>query len=411
MKLPFASNKGISFINALFTSTSAICVTGLTVLDTGKDFTLFGQIIILFLIQIGGLGIMTFSVLFLLFLKDKMPWNAKIAIKTTYSDKYFDLKYLIKSIIAVTAVVETVGALFLFIYFYFNGFSLKKALFTSVFHSVSAFCNAGFSLFSNSLINYQGSWFVNLVIMFLIISGGIGFTVFLDIKRKKLSLHSKIVLTVSGILILLGACAIFFAEYSNALSGYDLNRKIAVSLFQSVTTRTAGFNTIDLNRLKDFSLIVIMMLMFIGASPGSCGGGVKTTTFTVFLLTLVSTARGRDFINIFKRTIPKEIIFKSFAIMLISVSTLITGILALAYFDPTPMNRFDFLSSTFEAFSALGTVGLSMGYTHKLTMGGKIVIIFLMYIGRVGPLTLLLGLRYGSKKKMIQYAEENVMLG
>ncbi len=409
--LPLSSIKGISFIDALFTSTSAICVTGLTVLDTGKDFTMFGKIVILVLIQIGGLGIMTFSVLFLLFLRDKMPWNAKIAIKTTYSEKYFDLKYLIKNIIAVTVMVETVGTLFLFIYFHFHGFAFNNALFIALFHSVSAFCNAGFSLFSNSLIDYQESWYVNLIIMFLIIAGGIGFTVFLDIRRKKFSLHSKIALTVTGILILLGTLFILFSEYSNSLAQLDLNGKILVSLFQSVTTRTAGFNTVNLNQFKDFSLIIIMMLMFIGASPGSCGGGVKTTTFTVFLLTLISTARGRDYINIFKRTIPKEIIFKSFAIILISVSTLILGILALAYFDPTPMNRFDFLSSTFEAFSALGTVGLSMGYTQKLTMGGKIIIILLMYIGRVGPLTLLLGLRYTSKKHMIKFAEENVMLG
>ncbi len=409
--LPVSTYNGISYIDALFTSTSAICVTGLTVLDTGKDFTFFGKTVILILIQLGGLGIMTFSVLFLIFLKNKMPWNAKIAIKSTYSEKYFDLKLLIKNIVIATVVIELTGAFLLFVYFYFHDLKFGNAVFVSIFHSVSAFCNAGFSVFSNSLIDFQGNWYINIIIMCLIIAGGIGFTVYLDIRQKSLSLHSKIVLTVSGLLILTGTVAIFFSEYSNAFAGTDFSNKLLVSLFQSVTARTAGFNTIDLNKFKDFSLIVIMLLMFIGASPGSCGGGVKTTTFTVFWLTLFATARGRDYINIFNRTITKEIIFKSFAIMLISITALLLGILALAYFDPTPMNRLDFLSSTFEAFSALGTVGLSIGYTHKLTLGGKIVIIILMYIGRVGPLTLILGLRYRSRKHMIQYAEENVMLG
>ncbi len=410
LKLPFCTYNGISFINALFTSTSAVCVTGLVVVDTGKDFTLWGQMVILFLIQIGGLGIMTFSVFFLIFLKEKIPLNAKVAITSTLSKDYFDLKKLILHIFIVTIVVELSGALLLFIYFYNNQFALGKSIFYSIFHSISAFCNAGFALFSNSLIPYQTNWYVNLIIMFLIIAGGIGFTVYLDIKNNKFSLHSKIVLSVSTGLILIGTLLIFCFEYNNSLHSFSLNNKILISLFQSVTPRTAGFNTVDLTKFKDVTLITIILLMFIGASPGSCGGGVKTTTFIVFILTIFSTAKGRDYISIFKRTIGKEVIFKSFAIILISITFLLLGIVGLSICDNTPMNRGDFLSYTFEAFSAIGTVGLSLGYTAKLTTVGKIIIISLMFLGRVGPLTLVVALR--SKKRVnLKFAEENIMIG
>jgi trk system potassium uptake protein TrkH len=409
--MPFSTIHKIHFIDALFTATSAICVTGLTVLDTGQDFSLTGQIIIIFLIQLGGLGIMTFSVLFLLFLKDKIPFNAKMAIKSSYSEKYFDIKYLIKSIAFTTFFIEGIGTLLLFLYFYSHNFTPFHAFFIAIFHSISAFCNAGFSLFSNSLVDYKFSWYINIIIIGLIIFGGIGFTVLLDIKNRKLSLHSKIVIFVTILLIFMGTLLILLSEYSNSLKGLPLDKKILISFFQSVTPRTAGFNTVELNKFNDFSLLIIILLMFVGASPGSCGGGVKTTTFTIFLMTLFSTIRGRDYINIFNRTISKEIIFKSFTIILVALSILLMGILSLSIFDSTPMNRGDFLSSVFEVFSALGTVGLSIGYTKQLTFGGKIVIILLMYIGRVGPLTLLLGLRYRSKRHMIQYAEENVLIG
>lgn len=409
--LPFAANHKISFIDALFTATSAVCVTGLTVLDTGKDFSLFGQSIILFLIQIGGLGIMTFSVFFLLFLKEKVPLKTKIAVKSTLSGNYFDVSYLIKNIFLVTMVVEFSGALLLFIYFLLHQYPISKALFFSFFHSVSAFCNAGFALFSDSLVKFQTNWFVNIVVMVLIILGGIGFTVYLDIKERKFSLHTKIVLTVSIFLIFIGTFFIFMVENNNGLKGLTFGSKFLVSLFQSVTTRTAGFNTIDLNRFKDVTLIIMMLLMFIGASPGSCGGGVKTTTFTIFLMTLFSTSQGKDYINIFNRTISKDAIFKSFAVMLVAITFLLLGILGLSFFDPTPMNRNDFLSSTFEAFSALGTVGLSLGYTKKLSVYAKIVVILLMFLGRVGPLTLVMGLRYKYKKANYKFAEENIMIG
>ncbi len=409
--LPVAAVHKISFIDALFTATSAVCVTGLTVLDTGKDFTLFGQIVILFLIQIGGLGIMTFSVFFLLFLKEKVPLKTKIAVKSTLSGNYFDVSYLIKNIFLVTMVIELSGALLLFIYFMLHHFSVSNALLFSLFHSVSAFCNAGFALFSDSLIGFQTNWFVNIVIMLLIILGGIGFTVYLDIIEKRLSLHTKIVLSVSLFLIFIGTFFIFVVEYNNGLSGLNFGNKFLVSLFQSVTTRTAGFNTIDLNDFKDVTLIIMMLLMFIGASPGSCGGGVKTTTFTIFIMTLFSTSQGKDYINLFNRTISKEAIFKSFAVMLVAITFLLLGILGLSVFDPTPMNRSDFLSATFEAFSALGTVGLSLGYTKKLSVYAKIVTIMLMFLGRVGPLTLVMGLRYKHRKAVYKFAEENIMIG
>jgi trk system potassium uptake protein TrkH len=410
LKLPFCTPHGIEFIDALFTSTSAVCVTGLVVLDTGKDFTLWGQMIILFLIQIGGLGIMTFSVFFLLFLKEKIPLNAKVAIASTLSKSSFNLKKLIINIFCVTLLIELSGAVLLFLYFYNKQFGLSNSIYYALFHSISAFCNAGFSLFSNSLIDYQSSWYMNLIMISLIIAGGIGFTVYLDIKNKKLSLHSKIVLFASGFLIFIGTISIFFLEYGNSLKGLPLDSKILVSLFQSITPRTAGFNTIDLSTFKDGSLLIIMLLMFIGASPGSCGGGVKTTTFIIFIMTIFSTAKGRDYISIFKRTISKEVIFKSFAIILIAITFLLLGIVGLSLCDNNPMNRGDFFSYTFEAFSAMGTVGLSIGYTKKLTIIGKIIIILLMFLGRIGPLTLVLALR-GKKRVNLKFAEENIMIG
>ncbi len=410
LKLPFATPHGIKFIDALFTSTSAVCVTGLIVVDTGKDFTFWGQLIILFLIQIGGLGIMTFSVFFLIFLKEKIPLNAKVAIASTLSKDFFDLKKLILNIFVVTLIVELSGALMLFVYFYNNQFDFLKSLFYALFHSISAFCNAGFALFSNNLVDYQSSWYVNLIIMFLIVAGGIGFTVYLDIKNKRLSLHSKIVLSVTGCLIFIGALLIFLLEYQNALKGLPFNIKVLASLFQSVTPRTAGFNTLDLTKFKDVTIVIIMLLMFIGASPGSCGGGVKTTTFIIFIMTIFSTAKGKDYITIFKRTISKEVIFKSFAIILIAITFLLLGIIGLSLCDNTPMDRGDFLSYTFEAFSAIGTVGLSLGYTQKLTVVGKVIIILLMFLGRVGPLTLVLALR-GKKRVNLKFAEENIMIG
>jgi len=317
---------------------------------------------------------------------------------------------LIINIFCVTLLIELSGAVLLFLYFYNKQFGLSNSIYYALFHSISAFCNAGFSLFSNSLIDYQSSWYMNLIMISLIIAGGIGFTVYLDIKNKKLSLHSKIVLFASGFLIFIGTISIFFLEYGNSLKGLPLDSKILVSLFQSITPRTAGFNTIDLSTFKDGSLLIIMLLMFIGASPGSCGGGVKTTTFIIFIMTIFSTAKGRDYISIFKRTISKEVIFKSFAIILIAITFLLLGIVGLSLCDNNPMNRGDFFSYTFEAFSAMGTVGLSIGYTKKLTIIGKIIIILLMFLGRIGPLTLVLALR-GKKRVNLKFAEENIMIG
>jgi trk system potassium uptake protein TrkH len=419
--LSFSSGSGhITFVDALFTSASAVCVTGLTVLDIGKDLSLSGQIITMCLFQIGGLGIITFSVVLFGLMGRGIPFKGRDIVQSTFlHTPRRDFIVIMKWILGLTFIIEATGSLFLFIRFY-QDFSPGLALYYAVYHAISAFNNCGYSLFSDNLIHYQSDIVVNLTIMGLIILGGIGFIVQYEVistwrgLQKKLSVHSKIVLIMTVSLILGGAAFFYLFEMKHILKDASVKTQILTSFFQSVTPRTAGFNTVDLAQLTNPTILVMIMLMFIGASPGSTGGGIKTTSFALLLLMIWSRLKGQEQVNVFNRTIPGEILTRTIAIIFASAFsvTLITSILLLiggVGNVPPPESRHFFVEYLFETVSAFGTVGLSMGITPNLSAGQKLAIIFMMFAGRVGPLTL--AFFWYAPKRGLTYAEESVMVG
>ncbi|MDP3285449.1 MAG: TrkH family potassium uptake protein [Desulfobacterales bacterium] len=425
LMLPFSTTSGnIAFIDALFTATSAVCVTGLTVLDTGSYFTIFGQIIILFLIQLGGLGIMTVSVVLFQFLGKIVSFKHRMAMQETFAHTpRKDIYQLIKSILVFTLLTEGTGAVLLFFHWK-KEFSAIKALYMAVFHSVSAFCNAGFALFSNNLMNYTGSYLLNFTICALIVLGGIGFPVVFEIynlavkkrgKRVKISVQTKSVLVTTIILIASGTLIFLLLEPNNSLYGLSLSGSILASLFQSITSRTAGFNTVDFSVLSDGAASLLILLMFIGASPGSCGGGIKTTTFFVLFSLVKNRIRGNTTVNVFKKSLGKESLSKSVSIFLLSISlvALVLFLLLLSdHFGHKEIQNADrFISYLFEVVSAFGTVGLSMGATSAINSLGKFLLIITMLIGRVGVLTFSYVITTAEAPKGIEYAEENLMVG
>lgn len=410
-----ASGATTSFLDALFTSTSATCVTGLIVVDTGTHFTMLGQIIILILIQIGGLGIMSISSAFALMLGQNISLRRESLIQNVMGESNkADMNILVKNIVIVTFIFELIGAAFLYLTFQNDFVSTGKAIYYSVFHSISAFCNAGFCLFSNSFVNYFNNVNINMVITILIIMGGIGFPFMVDLRRNfkkgfkfsRFSLHSKIVLFTTVVLIIIGTIAFFIGEYNSQMKGLPLGERLLGSYFQSVTTRTAGFNTIDNAGLSRASVLSTVILMFIGASPGSTGGGIKTTTFLIVIVSVISMLKRNKDVNIFKRKVSQDIIKKVMALIAISAATLAFLIFLLFLFEP-----FSFERIMFEATSAFGTVGLSMGITPWLSPVGKIIIIILMYLGRVGPLTLIFAISETKAKVDFHYIEEKIGIG
>jgi len=424
LSLPYAARiKTSSFIDALFTATSAVCVTGLIVVDTGGFYSQFGQIIILILIQVGGLGIMTFSIFFYLLLGQSIGIRDRRVIQDTFSQfPIRNIYVLLKSVFLYTIIIEFVGALFLFIGW--NGhLPLMTALYFSLFHAISAFCNSGFSLFSDSFVGFQNNITLNLSITSLIILGGLGFIVLKEIvdiglRRNtslRISLHSKVVLTTSVTLIVLGTLFIFLTERDNSLLNLSLGEQVLTSYFQSVTSRTAGFNTLSMMSLGNATLFVLIILMFIGASPGSCGGGIKTTNLATLVSLAFNRYKGRERANLFKRTIPHETVARSISIILASILavTIITVFLLVTQLGDISHteSRGLFLEYLFETVSAFGTVGLSMGVTTKLNSAGKLIIIAMMLLGRLGPLTLAFAMARRTKKTEFQYAEENIIVG
>ncbi len=413
---PIASTgEDISWLDALFTSTSAVCVTGLAVVDTGADFSLFGQLVIMLLIQVGGLGFMTFGVLIAVVMGKKIGLKERLLIQeSSNSLSTQGVVRLSISIFLIAFIVEVLGAALLTLRWE-SELGLKKAVYYGVFHSISAFNNAGFGLWSDNLSRYVGDPLVNLVITLLFIIGGIGFTVILDIFRKRgwkrLSLHSKLVLVTSGVLCILGFMGIFLIEIFNSSTFGSLSwsERIWASYFQGVVTRTAGFNTIDIAQMLPASQFFMIILMFIGASPGSTGGGIKTSTFMVLALTIVAIVKGQRDTELMGRRVPQSIILRSLAIMVISVIVVITATFLLTITEHN-LNR-DFLALLFEAVSAFGTVGLSMALTPELSAWGKGIITIVMYIGRLGPLTLVLALANKHDKQKYRYPEEKIMIG
>ena len=422
LSLPFsASGNPLSFVDALFMSTSGVCVTGLATIDIGKDLSLTGQLITLVLFQIGGLGIITFSVILFGIMGRGISFKEREIIQSVFMHTpRRDFFVILKSVLLSTFIIEAVGTLLLFIRFS-QDFPLGQALYTSVYHAVSAFNNCGYSLFSDSLIGYRSDWTVNLTIMALLILGGIGFIVLHELTarwrgiQKALSIHTKIVLITTAFLIVSGALLFYIFERTFTLKDMGFSTTFLVSVFQAISPRTCGFNTVDLALLTNEALLLIMILMFIGACPGSTGGGIKTTSAALLFLMIWNRFKGHDEVNVFNRTIPKEILTRTISIIIASAFSvaLITSVLLLAGSANLPPleSRHFFVEYLFETISAFGTVGLSMNVTPMLNDLQKIAVIIMMFAGRVGPLTLAFSLAAASSKKEITYAEETVMVG
>jgi trk system potassium uptake protein TrkH len=421
LSLPVAAvGAPLPFLDALFTATSAQCVTGLAVVDTGTRFSLFGQTVILVLIQIGGLGIITFSVYLFFYLRLGVGMRGRWIIHETLLHTPVDsMQALIRDIVKHTLIIEGVGALLLALVFV-PDLGLFPGLFSAIFHSVSAFCNAGFSLFPDSLIRYQGHPLVNFTIMGLIVLGGIGFLVIREVLallagrgRRRFSLHSRLVLWTTGVLIAGGFLLILLSD-GHTLLRHGMPRGLLIALFQSVTARTAGFNTIDLNLLTVPTLLLMMLLMFIGASPGSAGGGIKTTSLAIFFAIFHSRLQGNEHTNILRRTIPSEVVTKVLTLVMLATLTIVVGLFALLLVQANEAalaGRGLYLDYAFEVVSALATVGLSLGATASLLPAGKVIVIGLMYIGRVGLLTLAFTLIRRTRGGAVHYSEENIMIG
>ncbi len=426
LKLPIATRSGfITWVDALFTSTSAVCVTGLAVLDTGTYFSLFGQCVILVLIQIGGLGVMTISVALFQWAGRTVSFRHRLVMQDLFSHTpREDIFGLVRSVFLFTLGAELVGALFLTVH-WARELPIGSAAYTAVFHSVSAFCNAGFGLFPDSLMRYCDSLLLNFVICCLIIVGGIGFPVLYDIQswyvrrkkeRARLSVHTKTVLLTTAALIVLGAVMFAFSEREALGHSPAFTHGILAPIFQSITCRTAGFNTVDIGSLQESTLAVMIFLMFFGASPGSCGGGVKTTTLALLTAFTVSRVIKSKRVNIFKKSIPNETVGRSVSLLLLSVVIIGLVLFFLLMGDSATGHRVSgprgvFLMYLFETVSAFGTVGLSIGVTPELDTWGKCLITIMMIIGRVGVLTFAYIIVGTGASNGVEYAEENLMIG
>ena len=419
LSLPVSRQPGqnLSFIDALFTAASAACVTGLVVKDTGLFFSNFGQMVILVLFQAGGLGIMTLSTVFAVMLGKKLSLKENLVIQSTVGqEQKKSIITLLKYILLLTFMFEALGTIVLLL----QGFDLKSAL----FHAVSAFCNAGFSLYSDSFISYQGDVIINLVMIVLIITGGLGFVVLLELpqlrfyfsKRKnrslRLSLQTKIVFGVSLVLLVLGTLGIFVLEDNTALAGLSFKNKICASFFQSASSRTAGFNTLEINSLSAGGKWCLIFLMFVGASPGSTGGGIKTVTLGVVLVSLGAMLRNRPHVSVFGRRLPREVLNKAIAIFCLALLWVFVFTLLLCVTESNYDHGSNvFIKILFEVTSAFGTVGLSTGITPYLSLMGKVLIIITMFVGRIGPLTLALAVALREQAPPLRYPEEKVMVG
>jgi trk system potassium uptake protein TrkH len=419
---PFSAAKGpLRFVDALFTSTSSVCVTGLVVIDVGKDLTTLGQVITIFLFQIGGLGIITFSTVFFVLMGRGISFKGREIVQSTFlHTPRRDFIAIAKMVLWFTFAIESIGTVLLFIRFSMD-FSPGTALYHAVYNAISAFNNCGYSLFSDNLMGYRGDVIVNLTIMGLIVHGGLGFIVQYEVFswlkgiQKRLSVHAKIVLITTTILILSGAFLFYLFERNHIIKDAPVLTKILASFFQSVTPRTAGFNTVDIGALTNATLLLMLVLMFIGASPGSTGGGVKTTSAALLVMLMWNRLKGNLDLNIFNRTVPREIVSRSISIIFASVFSIaiVTSVLLIAGGErlPPTESRHFFVEYLFDTVSAFGTVGLSMGVTPKLNDLQKYALILMMFAGRVGPLTLAFSLSRSTGGRSITYAEEGVMVG
>lgn len=423
LKLPVSTPPGqaVSWTDAFFTSASAACVTGLAVRDTGTGFTSFGQVVILGLIQLGGLGVMTFWLLIYWLLKGRISMGFRSVFERTLAGAIGDRFWpVLRLVFVFTLGCEALGAVLLALRFS-QRMPVGEALWQGIFHAISAFCNAGFGLRPDSLVAYAADPWVNLTVMALIILGGLGFFAVYDLltvrgTRRKAAVHSRLAVTVSAVLIGLGALSFWLFERGNSLSGRGAGEQLWISLFQSVTTRTAGFNTVDLAGLFPATLFLMILLMFVGGSPGSCAGGIKTTTLAVLVLAALSRLRGAKQVNLFGRTLDDETVNDAIAVTGGGIAVAVVGLMAVLVAEQglpggAGAEGGRFLTYFFETISALGTVGLSTGITPLLSDAAKWVIIVLMFIGRLGPLTVAMALAVERSQADLSYAKEAVMVG
>lgn len=421
LSLPIATNARIQtpFLDCIFTSTSAVCVTGLITVDTGTHWSYFGKTIIMMLIQIGGLGFMSFATMLSLIIGKRITLKERLVMQEAMnSNSLQGIVKLAKYILIFTFSIEGLGALLLSTQF-IPEFGLGKGIFYSLFHSISAFCNAGFDLMGNfnSLINYNGNIVIIFTISALIVAGGLGFYVWNEIYNykniKKLSLHSKLVLSMTISLIIGGAILFFLFEFSNeaTMKGMTFKDRILASIFASISPRTAGFNSISLPDMTIPSIFLSIILMFIGGSPGSTAGGLKTTTAGILYMTVKSVIKGREDTEIFKKKVSKDTVYKAFSIMIIALGLVITVTVLLSITERSTGMPFEYY--IFEATSAFATVGSTLGLTQKLSAIGKIIIALTMYAGRLGPLTLVLAISINRHKKAlaIKYPEDKILVG
>lgn len=427
LTLPQATVSGVgtSFVDALFMAMSAVCVTGLVVLNIGTEYTLFGQLVILTLIQAGGLGIMTLAALATALAGHRLRVRDQVALQGALdAGAIGTIRQTVHAIFVSTFCLEALGGLALFARWRADAPDSWQAAYWALFHAISAFCNAGFSLFADSLVRYSGDVSVVLTMTSLIILGGLGFPFLAnltDVFRKtpvfrfeasvrrgwtRLTLHSKLALTVTILLLVAVTALLLTLEWGKALAGRPLPEKLLVAYFQAVTPRTAGFNTVPIAELAPASLFVLILLMFIGGCPGGTAGGIKTTTVGVMTATLQAILRNRDRVEVFERTIPQGLVNKAMAVTLVSLA-----VVALAVFGLTLTESGPFISLAFEAVSAFGTVGLSMGITPSLTTAGKLIVTATMFVGRIGPLTLALALAERPKAAQVIYPTDRVMIG
>ncbi len=428
LTLPICRAEGrdpISALDGVFTATSATCVTGLVVRSTGNDFSLVGQIVILLLIQLGGIGIMTVTT-FITFGWTRRQGLRQRAVltETLGTDEESNLGWVLRNVIGMTLLFEGVAFLILTIRNLFDEPPLQ-ALWHALFHSISAFCNAGFSLFDDSLMRYQTDPIVNLTICALIICGGIGFPVMLDLRRnwhgewserwRRLHLHTKLMLIGTAGLILCGTISFLILEWDATLAEMPFGRRFLVALFHSVTARTAGFNTVDVGLLTNATLFVTILLMMIGAGPCSTGGGFKVSTFMTLVVRAWATLRGFVHINVFKRTVPRETTDRAVVTAFLFAVVTVIGLTGLLVFEqsaaPHPKSQGLFLDALFEVTSALGTVGLSTGMTTRLTNPGRIIIIVLMFVGRLGPISVVVAWSRGKQRQPVEMPTEEPLIG
>ena len=423
LMMPFATASGTwnNFIVALFTSTSAVCVTGLAVVDTGTYFSFWGQLTILLLIQVGGLGYMMTTTFLILLLGRKFDLRQKFAIQESFDRPFLQgSNNLVRSIVATTMIFEITG-IFLLLLTFVPEAGWNRGLWYSVFHSISAWNNAGFSLFSDSLVAYRSDWLINLVIPALIIFGGIGYQVIIEmylwslnvIKRKPerfcFSLNFKVVVSTTILLLIVGTVAFFLTELNNpaTLEPLSFEHKLFAAWFQSVTTRTAGFNSIDIGNMTTAALFITMGFMFIGASPSGTGGGIKTTTFRIMYNSTKSVLRGKNEVILYQREVPSTLILKAVAVVFGTAASIVFVTILIASVE----TEFSFLPILFEVISAFATVGLSTGITGSLAVASKIILVFAMYVGRVSILILIAAIIGDPRPSSLQYPEENLLVG